>query len=186
MDNILQPTKVESTKQNSSVPVGSHFVDHSKSTNIINSTDVSTSFGHLDFDLSYLESKITSNETKKQTTTTNQLLNELLCDINSVKSIESKNVTTKSASSPSSSSMASNFELILTPQFNGTAAAASANQQQPTSVTTTVIKTNIDANSSKKINQKAVDLLDRLPNLSFMKSKVLMFPLSSSNKTNFN
>jgi hypothetical protein len=122
-----------------------------------------SSFNTLDIDLSYLEAKTDQQNTKQQST--NQLLNELLSDINSIKSIPS----------PSSSNPSNSFELILTPQFS----QLSSSQQQvtttTTTATTTVIKTNIDPNRTK-IGQKSIDLLDRLPNLNFMKSNVLMFP----------
>ena len=64
------------------------------------------------------------------------------------------------------------FELILTPQFSNNNQFESS---KVTSNSTLVIKTNIDPNSSK-IGHRGVDLIDKLPNLNFIKSKVLMFP----------
>ena len=112
-----------------------------------------------DIDLSYLEGK-TADLVTKQQTATNQLLNELLLDINSIKA-------------PSIASTNNNgFELILTPQFSNNNQFESS---KVTSNSTLVIKTNIDPNSSK-IGHRGVDLIDKLPNLNFIKSKVLMFP----------
>jgi hypothetical protein len=177
MENILQPTKaVNSTI----IPDGNIDLQQKNEQFVIKpelpsqpttttSTDLA-SFG-FDFDLSYLETKtnittptITIDTTKQNSNSKSLLLNELLSDI-----YENKPAVKTSPSPP-----IMNNELILTPQFN--ILNQQPVQQQQQHQTNGIIKTNIEPNN--KLSQKAIDLLDKLPNLNFMKSKVLMFPVN--------
>ena len=177
MDNILQPTKVDSQKllPVKTLPTSNSTgnISHIDSISVNEERTPSTvaidlTSLNIDFDLSYLETKDANEPQQQQTSNpTNTLIKELLCDIYPTATKLDKT----SAPSPSPSS-SSNNELILTPQFT---------VQQPTiqpQINSTIIKTNIEP----MLSEKAIDLFDKLPNLNFMKSKVLMFPVNSGSK----
>lgn len=152
-------------------------------------------------------SKTSETSNNNNSNTTSMLLNELLNDIypsrNDTKtSVESQSTSiippilppppppASSAKSKANATATTNSGLILTPQFDTfkTSQSSSINtsqsqpqqqqiqQQQHYTQLTQIIKTNNDA----KLSNKAIDLLNKLPNLSFMKSKVLVFPVHAT------